>query len=185
MSSEPIEDMWDECRDGELTGSRRHVFDQQMLDDAELRALWGAESRWLEELKSPPAADAESAAPGFSERVLARWDQARRRRELIRQFWRRSRFAVGGAAAAALVTLMTWTYHGQGSTGPGQIAELDPVTILVADMAEQVQGPPEYLHAFRDTGRMFSFEQALRAFVVPASAETSELVPRQRSQRQR
>ena len=34
MSSEPIEDMWDECRDGELTGSRRHVFDQQMLDDA-------------------------------------------------------------------------------------------------------------------------------------------------------
>ena len=89
MNRLELEQMWDECRDDELSGARRCAFDEHMLDDAQLRALWGAESRWLAALKSSAASTADADEPGFSRRVLARWDQARCRRARVYRFWRR------------------------------------------------------------------------------------------------
>ena len=183
MNRSKLDDMWDECRDEELSGARRRAFDEHMLGDAELRALWGAESRWLAALKCSEASTADAADPGFSRRVVAQWDEARRRRARVHRFWRRGLFAVGGAAAAALVTLVTWVYQGERLAEPGITGiEPDPVTVLVGGVAEQVQTQPEYFYdAVRDTRRLLTVERALRMFVVPLPPGEPESNPGPRS----
>jgi hypothetical protein len=177
MSEESIERMWEECRDGELSGARRHAFDESMLDDAKQRSLWGAESRWLQELKSARSED-DAAGEMFRGRVLERWDQQLRRRQRIRRFWRKLPLAAVGATAAALVALITWTGQApQSLPAPIDVTSSarDPVTILVHDMAEQFQTQPaDFVAAVRDTGQMFTVEHALLMFGVPGEQEHSQ-----------
>lgn len=176
MSRESIDRMWEECRDGELSGARRHAFDESMLDDAEQRSLWGAESRWLLELKSARSAD-DAAGAMFRGRVLARWDQERRRRQRMHRFWRKLPLAAVGATAAALVALITWSSQAPPSAAPIDLTSStrDPVTILVHDMAEQFQTQrAHFVDAVRDTGQMFTVEHALLMFGVPGEQEHSQ-----------
>ena len=164
MNPQEIEDMWDQCRDGELTGSRRDAFDEHMLDDAELAALWGAESHWLEAIGDTDGQPgrSEEADARFSRQLLARWEEDRRHRARVRLFWRRALVVAGCATAAAVAVLVSWAPQRDASTGP-QMAGRDPVTILVSDMNEQAWTQPEQLYnAVRGTQDWFTVEQAIR-----------------------
>ena len=176
MNHRDIENAWDECRDGDLSGDDRKAFDERMLNDPDLAALWGAESRWLETMKQsssrPDEGDTTDIA--FRHRVLTSWHNDRQRRAMLRLFWRRALLVAGCAAAAAIAVLVTWTRQHERPDEP-VIASSHPVTVLVSDMSEQAWAQPEQLYnAVRGTRELLTIEQAIRMFQAPAERQERE-----------
>lgn len=174
MNRRDIENAWDECRDGDLSGDGRKAFDEHMLDDPDLAALWGAESCWLgtmKESESRPDDKGETTDVSFRHRVLTTWDKDRQRSAMVRLFWRRALLVAGCAAAAAIAVLVAWTRQPERSAEP-VIASSHPVTVLVSDMSDQAWTQPEEIYnAVRGTRELLTIEQAIRMFQPPSERQ--------------
>ena len=179
MNRQEMDEMWDECRDGDLSGQGQDAFDEHMLNDPDSAALWGAESRWLESVKDTPPNDSDADSTQFCGRVLERWDTDCQRRARVQLFWRRVILVASCATAAAIVVLVTWTDRPDTSASIPvvhvQPVHSDPVSILVTDMTEQVSTQPQDLYnAVRGTGELLTIEQAMRMFGVTSPQEDSQ-----------
>ena len=173
MNRREIENAWDERRDGDLSGDDRKAFDERMLNDPDLAALWGAESRWLGTMKESESRpdDGDATDVAFRHRVLTSWDKDRQRRAMVHLFWRRALLVAGCAAAAAIAVLVSWTRQPERPDEP-MVASSHPVTVLVSDMSEQAWTQPEQLYnAVRGTSELFTMEQAIRMFQPPAERQ--------------
>ncbi len=173
MNRREIENAWDECRDGDLSGDDRKAFDERMLNDPDLAALWGAESRWLGTIKESESRpdDGDATDVAFRHRVLTSWDKDRQRRAMVHLFWRRALLVAGCAAAAAVAVLISWTREPGRSNEP-VMANSHPVTVLVSDMSEQAWTQPEELYnAVRGTSELLTIEQAIRMFQPPSERQ--------------
>jgi len=171
MKRDELEQIWEKVRDGEATAAERRAFDVHMLDDPEMAALWGAETRWLSALKNTELSIAAAGEPTFTQRVLNQFDEERQRRILRRSDWHTIRFAAGWAIAAITLAVLMWVNQpaeempGTGSQfasqpSPGQM-EPDPMTVLVSDMTEQIQmRPARVFNTVRDTHSMLSVRGA-------------------------
>ena len=186
MNREEMQRMWEQMRDGELDAEQREMFDEHMVGDRESAAQWGAETRWLESLKQTPLPMPGRDEPTFTEKVLDRWEDQPRRGVLGRIDWRTARFAGGWtAAAAAIALLMVLTQPPGQPTLDNQLnvvhnvqpPTVDPLTVLVADVTDQMQQrPAEVYHIVRDTSTLLSVDQVIRMMNVdPAALDHSQV----------
>jgi hypothetical protein len=179
MNRDELEKMWEQSRDGELDPSCQEVFDDHMISDRKAAGLWGAESRWLESLKSWLPTAEKPGESSFTDKVLEHWKRQPHRGVLARfpripqVQWRSALFAGGWTAAAAAVAMIMMLTQPQQQkqmldaqvvrqSTPIQM-QVDPLSILVHDVTEQYQQrPAEVFNLVRDSRAMFSMDQALR-----------------------
>jgi hypothetical protein len=143
MSHQPLHELWEAARDGELTAEQRQVFERHLRDHPEDHRLWDCETRWLSELSADRTAESSSDAD-FVLAVMERLDSEQRPSVLGRvRPWL-------GAAAAVAIGLMVWRVvpvdrSGGQTVGPPvavQGGASDPLSILVMDLNRQVEDQP-------------------------------------------
>lgn len=174
MSREEIEQLWDECRDGTLSGEDRRRFDECMLDDREMASMWGAESRWLSQLATTPVKADRADEPSFTDVVLDQWEQERKRTLTRRMRWRSGVFAGGWAALLAIAATIMWiNLPGAIEQAPSSrsvarrqasfpIMPTEPVSVLIDDLTNQFDAAPGALYDAIESGpQIFSIRNAL------------------------
>lgn len=181
MKPNEIEQHWDACRDGDLTDEQRRAFDEHMVQDRQAACLWGAETRWLSDLKRKDVPPTIPGKPGFVEQVLERFDREPRRGVLARIGWRSAVNVAGWGAAAAVLAMVMWVTQPQPPDN-GRMAHhvrtvgqptRDAVTILVDDVTEQVRMRPAHMYnAVRDTQSMLTMERAFEFLGMDMSRPT-------------
>lgn len=181
MSREEIQNLWDDCRDGAASGEDRKRFDEMMLDDREMAALWGAESRWLSQLSTTPMRAEPIEGPTFTETVVDQWQADYRRRAAMRLRWRAAAFAGGWAAVLLIAASVMWSRRGappqqpesryaQRSAYMPQMPAVFPVTALVQDATEQYQEKPAAVYSAIQRGReAISLDGAMHFLFAPPS----------------
>jgi len=181
MNQNEIDQNWDACRDGELTDEQQRAFDDHMIADREAASLWGAETRWLSDLKRKDVPPATLGKAGFVEQVLARFDREPRRGVLARIHWRSAANVAGWGAAAAVLTMVMWVTQPEPAGNNRMVHRLptrqqptrDAVTVLVDDVTEQVRMRPAHLYnAVRDTQSMLTMDRAFEFLGMDMSKPT-------------
>lgn len=184
MSREEIEQLWDECRDGTLSGEDRRRFDECMLDDREMASLWGAESRWLSQLATTPVKADRADGPSFTDVVLDQWEQQRNRTITRQMRWRSAVFAGGWAALLAIAATIMWI-NLPGSTEQASsqhitsrrhaaypIMPTEAVSVLINDLNNQFDAAPGALYDAIESGpQIFSIRNALDALAYQPARE--------------
>lgn len=173
MTREELDRLWDKVRDGEASAEERRAFDEHMMRDPEMAALWGAETRWLTALgeKQTPKGRVNDGA--FTQRVLDQYDLERRRRVFPVIDWRKAGYAGGWAAAVIAIAAVMWFSDPREPARPDRVASVppplpapmqidpDPMSVLVSDMTEQIQMRPARMYnTVRDTHSLFSVRNA-------------------------
>jgi hypothetical protein len=176
--TQPIEDMWDACRDGDLTPQESDAFARHLRDsDADAR-LWHTESGWLNAL----AHDTVEGGEAFTAAVVERWSAEATDGVAGRIGWRSVGLSIGWAASiAALIALGVWLGNlpaSQPPIGPAQpgpvatippgpridtsdtvnpvSALLDNVHARVAEQPARIRQAVEQTASLLDVNRMFS-----------------------------
>lgn len=70
-----LEAMWDDRRDGTLSAEQQAEFDTLLAESDDARALWQAESQWLEALGEAELSS-NGRASNFTASVVAEWQTA-------------------------------------------------------------------------------------------------------------
>ena len=176
MNRDQLEQLWDDRRDGTLGDEQTRAFDDAVRRDPALRAMWDAESQWLDVL----AANESASDDAFAGDVVARWRREQDQPVVGRvdgqragQIW----YAVGSAMAAALLIVAAWAgyQNNQPPTTPPAIVKApadtdtpDPVGALMRNIDEQVaEQPAKIRKVVSDTAALLDVKRVFSLLEVP------------------
>jgi hypothetical protein len=180
---QPIEQLWDAYRDGDISAADKAVFEQFLADHPDQKALFDAESQWLTSLHDQPviramAYPANTKQHDFAAAVLNQWDE-QSKPVLARIHWKSAAFSAGWLAAAAMIAIAMWINAPQASvdqtrnttvatrmpgmdgswrTPDGRMRDhRHPLTSLVQDMDQTYEEQPT--NVFAAFGSMMNLSQ--------------------------
>ena len=101
MNCERVRQLWDEYRDGQLSGPEARGLEEHLADCRSCEKLWRAESGWLAVLSENAPVSTDVEARAFSAAVVRRW--SRQDRPSI--VGRIVRFSAAAAVVAAMLSI--------------------------------------------------------------------------------